>query len=69
MDTGIIFKDLVLIGGGHAHVYVIKMFGMNPISGVQVTLITKDINTPYSGMLPGLISGNFCYLCILFTLS
>src|SRR6056300_1451653 len=68
-----ITNDLVLIGGGHSHLLVLMKLSKRPIKGNRITLITNEIDTPYSGMIPGYIEGiyswrdshiDLCRLCL-----
>ncbi len=54
-------QRIVLIGGGHTHVAVLRSFGMNSEPGVGLTVIAKELDAPYSGMLPGYVAGHYTF--------
>jgi selenide,water dikinase len=54
-------KDIVLVGGGHTHALLIRMWAMKPVAGLRLTLISPQVHTPYSGMLPGLVAGHYSF--------
>jgi pyridine nucleotide-disulfide oxidoreductase family protein len=54
-------KNLVLVGGGHSHAIALRMFALNPLPNVRLILISENIDTPYSGMLPGHIAGFYTH--------
>ena len=56
-----ITNDLVLIGGGHSHLSVIMELSKKPLKGNRITLISNEIDTPYSGMIPGFIEGIYSW--------
>ena len=56
-----VVSDLVLLGGGHANIQVLKMMAMNPIGGLRITLISDQTHSPYSGMVPGYLAGYYSY--------
>lgn len=54
-----VVKHLVLVGGGHSHLAVLRRFAMQPLPGLALTLISRDILTPYSGSMPAFLSGRY----------
>lgn len=52
-------RDLVMVGGGHAHALVLRAWGMKPLPGARVTVINPGPTAPYTGMLPGYVAGHY----------
>ena len=52
-------KRLVLLGGGHAHVEVLRDLALHPDPAREVTLVTPSQRLLYTGMVPGVIAGHY----------
>jgi selenide, water dikinase len=51
--------DLVLVGGGHAHIQVLTRWAMAPVPGARLTLVVDRPVAVYSGMVPGFVAGQY----------
>jgi selenide,water dikinase len=52
-------RDLVLVGGGHSHVEVLRRFASRPPARTRITLVAESPTSIYSGMVPGLVAGRY----------
>jgi selenide, water dikinase len=51
--------EVVLVGGGHTHIQVLKSWAMAPPPGARLTLVVDRPIAIYSGMVPGLVAGQY----------
>ena len=51
--------DVVLVGGGHAHIQVLRRWAMAPVPGARLTLVVDRPIAVYSGMVPGFVAGQY----------
>lgn len=52
-------RELVLLGGGHTHLHILRMWKMRPLPGVRLTCVSNQTQAAYSGMLPGTLAGQY----------
>ena len=52
-------KNLVLVGGGHAHMVILENIQAFTAFGVKVTVIAPSSHHYYSGMGPGMLGGTY----------
>lgn len=52
-------KTLLLVGGGHSHIEVLRRFGIDRPANATVLLVSPESHAAYSGMLPGLVAGHY----------
>ena len=52
-------KRLVLLGGGHAHIEVLRDLAAHPDPSREVTLVTPSQRLLYTGMVPGVVAGHY----------
>lgn len=52
-------KEIVLLGAGHTHAHVLRMWKMQPMPDVRLTCVSNFPLATYSGMLPGVLAGQY----------
>ena len=52
-------KNLILVGGGHAHVQLLRRFAMKPEPNVRIIVVVNRTDAVYSGMVPGYVAGDY----------
>jgi selenide, water dikinase len=54
-------KSVLLLGAGNAHLVFVKRWGMKPVPGVAVTLVSEASVIPYSAMVPAHLAGDYSW--------
>ena len=52
-------RHLVLVGGGHSHLFVLEAFARMPQPGTRLTVVAPAPLSVYSGMIPGVLAGQY----------
>lgn len=52
-------REVVLVGGGHAHIHVLEGFAADPPPDARLTVVADTPIAVYSGMVPGFVAGQY----------
>lgn len=52
-------QEVLLIGGGHAHIEVVRRWAEEPPDLASLTVVDPNPRPIYSGMVPGYIAGQY----------
>ncbi|MCB9760707.1 MAG: selenide, water dikinase SelD [Alphaproteobacteria bacterium] len=52
-------RDVLLLGGGHSHVQVLRRQLMQPLPDARLTVVVDRSVAVYSGMVPGVVAGQY----------
>jgi len=59
MQSQLAQYEIVLLGVGHTNAHVLRMWRMNPLADTRLTCVSNFGVATYSGMLPGVLSGQY----------
>jgi selenide, water dikinase len=59
MNETLARRQIVLLGIGHTNAHIVKMWRMNAISDTSLICVSNFPVATYSGMLPGVLSGQY----------
>ena len=52
-------RRLVLLGGGHAHIEVLRRAAQRHFAGGEIRVISPSAHSHYTGMIPGFVRGSY----------
>ena len=52
-------SEWVLLGAGHTHLHILEQWRQHPVQGVHLTCVSNRCFAAYSGMLPGVLAGDY----------
>ncbi len=52
-------RRLVLLGGGHSHIEVLRQAARRRFTGGEILVISPSAHSHYTGMIPGFVRGSY----------